>query len=200
MPSASIASSPMACRSRTELPWLLSGETRGLVGGLFELEEFVGPGQRGGPAQAWRALAEHPVESRFRAQRGSAAATPMVGRDEELALLLRRWRLAEAGEGQAVLLVGEPGIGKSRVAEALVRTLGGEAHRTVRYQASPQHPHSALWPVAHQPARAAGLAATGDDGAGHHLGRLEAVLADLPGGRRAEALPFLAELLGIAAA
>src|SRR4051794_27511736 len=86
---------------------LLSEETRGLVGGLFELEEPE-PGVAATTAPAWRAVAERPVENRFEARRGPRAAAPMVGRDEELALLLRRWRLAAAGEGQAVLLVGEP--------------------------------------------------------------------------------------------
>ena len=125
---------------------------------------------------------------------------PIVGRDEELAILLRRWRLAELGEGQALVLVGEPGIGKSRIAEALVEALGGEVHRLVRYQASPLHPNSVLWPVAQQLARTTGLAAPGDDGADHRLAKLGAVLADLPGERRAEAALLLAELMGVAAA
>ena len=83
----------------------------------------------------------------------------MVGRDQELALLLERWALAKAGEGQGVLLVGEAGIGKSRISRALLDALADEPHTRIRYQCSPYHTDSALWPVIQQLSRAAGFAA-----------------------------------------
>ena len=84
---------------------------------------------------------------------------PIVGRDQELALLLERWRQAEAGEGQVVLLTGEAGIGKSRIAEALIGCARGEPHFLLRYQCSPYHADSALYPVDPAARFAAGFAA-----------------------------------------
>jgi predicted ATPase len=86
----------------------------------------------------------------------------MVGRDQELALVLERWHQAVVGEGQAMLVVGEPGIGKSRLVRAVLDALEGEEHTALRYQCSPHHIGTALWPICQQLARAAGL--TPDDG------------------------------------
>ncbi len=116
----------------------------------------------------------------------------MVGRDQELALLLERWAQAKAGEGQGVLLVGEAGIGKSRITRALLDALADEPHTRVRYQCSPYHTDSALWPVIQQLGHAAGFA--GDDGSEARLDRLEALL-DQAGGR--DAAPLIADLLGL---
>ena len=122
--------------------------TRRLTGGLFAWEDLGEVEVRGllGPVRAWRALGESGVESRFEALRSGGAA-PMVGREEELELLLRRWRRAAAGEGQVVLLRGEAGIGKSRLTAALQEALAGEEHETLVLFCSPQHADSALWPV-----------------------------------------------------
>ncbi len=81
----------------------------------------------------------------------------MVGRDQELALLLERWAQAKAGEGQGVLLVGEAGIGKSRISRALLDAVADEPHIRIRYQCSPYHTDSALWPVIQQLTHAAGI-------------------------------------------
>jgi predicted ATPase len=86
------------------------------------------------------------VESRFEALHASGL-TELVGREEELELLLRRWSKAKAGEGQVVLLSGEAGIGKSRLTAALMERLEGEPHTRLRYFCSPQHTDSALYPV-----------------------------------------------------
>jgi predicted ATPase len=114
----------------------------------------------------------------------------MVGRDQELALLLERWALAKAGEGQGVLLVGEAGIGKSRISRALLDSLAEEPHFRIRYQCSPSHTDSALWPVIQQLNYAAGLAA--DDPT--RLDKLEALL-ERAGGQGAA--PLIADLLGL---
>ena len=113
------------------------------------------------------------VESRFEALR--TATTPLVGRDEEIDLLLRRWEQAKSGDGQVVLISGEPGIGKSRLAQAIVERLGGEPHTRLRYFCSPHHQDSALYPGIAQLERAAGFRR--EDTAEQRLAKLEAVLA-----------------------
>jgi hypothetical protein len=97
------------------------------------------------------------VESRFEALHASGL-TALVGRDEELELLLRRWSRSKTGEGQVVLLSGEAGIGKSRLTAALLERLATEPHTRLRYFCSPQHTDSALYPIIGQMERAAGLA------------------------------------------
>ena len=104
-----------------------------------------------------------------------AALTELVGREEELELLLRRWSKAKSGEGQVVLLSGEAGIGKSRLTAALLERLAGEPHTRLRYFCSPQHTDSALYPVISQMERAAGF--VHDDTARKRLDKLDAVLA-----------------------
>ena len=95
------------------------------------------------------------MESRLEALRGSVL-TALVGRKEELGLLLRRWAKATTGEGQAVLISGEAGIGKSRLTAALLECLAAEPHTCLRYFCLPQHTDSAFYPVIGQFERAAG--------------------------------------------
>ena len=102
--------------------------TRRLLGEVFELRE-LGPTRLKGfahPVSGFQVLGERPAGSRFEARR-SGRPLPMVGRDQELALVLERWRQAAAGEGQAVLLVGEAGIGKSRLVRAVLDAVAGRA-------------------------------------------------------------------------
>ena len=127
-----------------------------------------------GPVRAWAALRPSSVESRFEALHASGL-TALVGREEELELLLRRWSKAKTGEGQVVLLSGEAGIGKSRLTAALLERLAGEPHTRLRYFCSPQHTDSALYPIIGQMERAAGLAH--DDTAQAKLDKLDALLA-----------------------
>jgi predicted ATPase len=94
------------------------------------------------------------VQSRFEAHH-ETNLTPLVGREEELELLLRRWRQAANGEGCVVLLSGEPGIGKSRLTVALEERLQGEPPTRLRYLCSPHHTDSAFYPVIAQLERAA---------------------------------------------
>jgi hypothetical protein len=84
--------------------------------------------------------------------------TALVGREEELELLLRRWSRTKTGDGQVLLLSGEAGIGKARVTAALLERLADEPHTRLRYFCSPRHTDRALYPIIEQMARAAGLA------------------------------------------
>jgi class 3 adenylate cyclase len=112
---------------------VIAQSTRRLLGSLFELEDLGPKDLKGiaGPARAWAALRRSSVESRFEALR--TATTPLIGRDEEMELLMRRWAQAKAGDGCVVLISGEPGIGKSRVAETMQERLGAEPHTRLRF-------------------------------------------------------------------
>jgi class 3 adenylate cyclase/predicted ATPase len=150
--------------------------TRRLLGNLFELQD-IGPKEVKGVAgrvRAWAALRASSVESRFEALHASGLTT-LVGREEELELLLRRWAKAKTGEGQVVLLSGEAGIGKSRLTAALLERLAGEPHTRLRYFCSSQHTDSAFYPIIGQMERAAGL--THGDTPQAKLDKLDAVLA-----------------------
>src|SRR4029077_16643661 len=96
--------------------------------------------------RAWAVLRPASVESRFDALH-TTGLTELVGREEEFELLLRRWSKAKSGEGQVVLLSGEAGIGKSRLAAALLERFAGEPHTRLRYFCSPQHTDSAFYPI-----------------------------------------------------
>ena len=114
------------------------------------------------------------VEGRFEALHASGV-TELVGREEELELLLRRWLKAKGGEGQVVLLSGEPGIGKSRLTAALLERFAAEPHARLRYFCSPQHTDSALYPIISQMERAACF--SHDDNTQPKLDKLDALLA-----------------------
>src|SRR6266850_2731613 len=150
--------------------------TRRLLGSLFELQDLGARDIKGitRPVRAWAALRASSAEGHFEALH-QAGLTALVGREEELELLLRRWARAMAGEGQVVLLSGEGGIGKSRLTAALLEHLATEPHTRLRYFCSPQHTNSALYPIIGQMERAAGLGY--DDNPQAKLDKLDAVLA-----------------------
>ena len=150
--------------------------TRKLLGNLFELDDLGLKDLKGiaGPVRAWAALRASSAEGRFEALHASGL-TALVGREEELELLLRRWSKAKTGEGQVVLLSGEAGIGKSRLTAALLESVATEPHTRLRYFCSPQHTDSAFYPVISQMERAAGLAH--DDKPQARLDKLDALLA-----------------------
>jgi predicted ATPase/class 3 adenylate cyclase len=173
---------------------VIADSTRKLVGNLFELEDLGSQELKGisGVARAWAAVRPASVESRFDALHTSGL-TELVGREEELEILLRRWSRAKAGEGQVVLLSGEPGIGKSRLTAALMERLAGEPHTRLRYFCSPQHTESALYPIISQMKRAAGF--THEDNAQAKLDKLHALLA--PSSTTSQDAALLAEMLSL---
>src|SRR5262252_3526794 len=135
---------------------VIAASTRRLVGQMFECRALRANELTGLPPlmEAWQVRGETAGVSRFEARR-VGALSPLVGRQEEMELMLRRWGQAKLGEGRTVLLTGEPGIGKSRIAESLLHSLEGEPHTRFRYFCSPHHTHSALYPFIAQLAGAA---------------------------------------------
>jgi len=173
---------------------VIAESTRRLLGNLFELEA-LGPRSLKGivePTRAWAALRISTVESRFEALHPSGL-NALVGRTEETELLLRRWSTAKSGEGQVVLLAGEAGIGKSRLAAELLERLATEPHTRVRYFCSPQHTDSVLYTAIGQMERAAGLAP--DDEPHTKLDKLDALLAQTS--TSVEDAALFAELLSL---
>jgi class 3 adenylate cyclase/tetratricopeptide (TPR) repeat protein len=170
---------------------------RQLAGGHFDYRD-LGPIPLKGwsePVHAWQVVAARDVESRFEATHAAALA-PLIGREEEVELLLRRWRQARHGEGRVVLITGEPGIGKSRVALALEEAIRSEPHVRLRYFCSPHHANSALHPFIAQLERAAGFQR--HDTAAQRLEKLETLVA--PSRPFCEhVVPLLASLLSLPA-
>ena len=174
---------------------VIGAATRRLLGGLFELDD-LGPKRLKGfaePLAAFRVAGEGGAEDRFEA-RQAAGLTPLVGREEEISLLLRRWRQATEGEGQVVLLSGEPGIGKSRLVREVRERLADEPHLRLLYQCSPHHTTSPLHPLIEQLERSAGFAR--DDPPDLRLAKLETLLARGTD-RLDQAVPLIAALLGL---
>jgi class 3 adenylate cyclase len=172
---------------------VVAESTRRQIGALFEivdlgLQPLAGFAE---PQRAWRVVGESGVLSRFEALRSEAM--PLIGRDEELDLLLRRWRQAKAGEGRVVLISGEPGIGKSRLTAELSQRIASEPHTRLRYFCSPHHQDSALYPFIVQLEHAAGFAR--DDTAERKLGKLRELLA--PSAQGDDHVALLAELLSL---
>jgi predicted ATPase/class 3 adenylate cyclase len=154
---------------------VIAESTRKLVGNLFVFEDLGAQDLKGiaGPVGAWAALRASSAEGRFEAMHASGL-TDLVGREEELELLLRRWSKAKTGEGQVVLISGEAGIGKSRLTAALLERLAIETHTRLRYFCSPQRTDSTLYPIISQMERAAGF--THADSQQAKLDKLDAVL------------------------
>ena len=173
---------------------VIAESTRKLLGNLFELEDLGASELKGiaDPVRAWAALRASSFESRFDALHG-IGLTALVGREEELELLLRRWSKAKIGEGQVVLLSGEAGIGKSRLTASLLERLAGEPHTRLRYFCSPQHTDSALYPVMGQMERAAGF--VHGDSSQAKLNKLDAVLGETS--TRSEDAALFAEMLSL---
>jgi class 3 adenylate cyclase/predicted ATPase len=172
---------------------VIAESTRRQIGGLFDLED-LGLQALAGFAErqhAWRIVCESNVLSRFEALRSQA--TPLVGRDEELDLLVRRWEQARAGEGRVVLISGEPGIGKSRLTAALSERIESDPHTRRRYFCSPHHQDSALYPFTTQLERAAHF--THGDTAEEKLSALRDLLA--PGTQSDDEIELVAELLSL---
>ncbi len=171
---------------------VIDATTRRLAGDLFDYEAIAPAALKGfaEPVGAWKILREHSIASRFEALR-TASRAPLIGREEEMELLLRRWQQIGDGEGRVVLLAGEAGIGKSRLTAALEDSLKDEAHMCLRYFCQPHTQGSALAPVMAQIQHAANFTPT--DTPAEKRAKLHERL-----GAETDAEPF-AELLGIAA-
>ena len=177
---------------------VIAEATSQLLGGLFDLEDLGRHAVKGldDPVAVFAIVGERTLESRF-AARGSAELTKIVGREQELALLMERWGQATGSEGQMVLLTGEAGIGKSRITQALFDELRDHDHVQIRYQCSPYHTDSALYPTIQQLSLAAGFAA--QDGDDTRLDKLETLLARGTSDVDAQSA-LIAPLLGLDAA
>jgi class 3 adenylate cyclase/predicted ATPase len=175
---------------------VIAESTHRQIGARFEVAD-LGPQSLKGftePQRAWRVLAEKRALGRYEALR--SGATPLIGRDEELDLLLRRWAQAKPGSGRVVLISAEPGVGKSRIAEALAERIAGEPHIRLRYFCSLHHQDSALYPVVAQMEHAAGFAH--EDSPGEKLAKLQALLIATAPPR--EDVALIAELHSLASA
>jgi class 3 adenylate cyclase/tetratricopeptide (TPR) repeat protein len=176
---------------------VMSEATQRLVEGFFEVEP-LGPQMLKGvsaPITIYRVLRPSAAPNRFEARCGQFL-TPLIGRDTELGFLTRRWENAMEGEGQAVLLQGEAGIGKSRLLQTLRMQLRETPHAEIIFYCSPQHQTSALWPVIQQLHRA--LAFAGEENDTRRRGRLRHFLGDLDLDS-ADVVEPLAMLLGLSA-
>ena len=175
---------------------VVSERTSSLARGLFDYTDLGVHSLKGvsEPIRLLRVSATRAVESRFEAARSEMTLTPLVGREEELALLLRRWQQAKEGEGQVVVVGGEPGIGKSRLTRVVRERIGHEPHLVLRYQCSPYHLNSTLYPVIDQFERAAGF--TRDDTPEQKLDKMQAMLAGTDQ-QVEEAAPLFATLLSL---
>ncbi|MET1081767.1 MAG: adenylate/guanylate cyclase domain-containing protein, partial [Burkholderiales bacterium] len=171
--------------------------TRELASGRFEYADQGTHALKGfdQPVRAWRVVRTSAAESRFDAAR-TRSLTPFVGRAKEVGLLLGRWRRATEGDGQVVLLAGEAGIGKSRIAETLEERIADEPHIRLRHQCSPYHANSALHPFIQQLERAADFRR--GDTAEQKLAKLEALLAKSTP-NVGESVPLFAALLSLPA-
>jgi class 3 adenylate cyclase len=174
---------------------VISAATRRLVGGLFETAELGARALKGFPAlvPAWTVVRPNSAPSRFQAIRGERL-TALVGREEELDMLRRRWQRAKAGHGQLVLISGEAGIGKSRLVHAFRESIAAEPHLALAVQCSPYHDNSALHPILQNVERRMGLSL--DDTPAARLDKLDAWIAE---GHQApdEVAPVIGPLLGI---
>jgi class 3 adenylate cyclase/tetratricopeptide (TPR) repeat protein len=177
---------------------VIGGLTRQLIGAAFVLDDLGAQKLKGiaEPVRIWRVLAERPVESRFDAL--GARLTQFIGREHELALLIDRFERAAAGDGHAVLLSGEAGIGKSRLVQRLHERLSSlpQPPTRVRMQCLPFHTTALLHPVFRQLEFAAGFSA--DDAPAAKLDKLEALLRQAVGDV-AEGMALLPPLLSLPA-
>jgi class 3 adenylate cyclase/tetratricopeptide (TPR) repeat protein len=174
---------------------LIADNTRRLAGHAFEFEALGARELKGFPYRVplFRVASARYVESRFHSTRGRSLSQ-FVGRNSEIGTLLDRWELAKSGQGQAVFVSGEAGIGKSRLVEALMERLQDEPHEPIRLQCSPYHATSALYPVIQRLSRSVGLVM--DDDAATRAEKLDRLIAKY-GEASADVRPVYDELLSL---
>ena len=174
---------------------VVSEQTRRLSGGIFEYHDLGRHDLKGfdRPVQAWQAIRESRVRSRFHALRASAL-TPLVGRLREVRELQQVWQSVQAGDGRAVLLTAEPGVGKSRLAEEVATRIVDRRCLRLWYYCSPHLQSSPLVPLIRQLTFAAGFADKDDDEA--KLDKLAQLIPDVPKDA-GDMVPLFASLLSI---
>ncbi|MCF7989855.1 MAG: AAA family ATPase [Thiohalocapsa sp.] len=180
---------------------VIADSTRRLLGNAFQLKDLGEHNLRGitEPGRLWRVLRTNPGQTRWSAIRGTDRMPPLIGRDREAAILADAWEQAGAGRPRAVQMIGEPGIGKSRLAQVALDIAGKDgAADTIVLQCSPLQSQSALSPVIDWLRRTLFAGAVGAGAAQQALTALGRVCeTSMPGD--AEALPLLASLLGLPA-
>jgi class 3 adenylate cyclase/tetratricopeptide (TPR) repeat protein len=176
---------------------VIADGTRRLLGNLFELHDLGPKDLKGiaGSSRAWAVLRVSSMESRFEALH-TTGLSALVGREEEFELLLRRWSRAKTGEGQAVLLSGEAGIGKSRLTAELLERIAAEPHTRLRYFGSPHHQDTALYPFIAQIEHAARF--DREDTVATKISKLESLLAQ-SGESVGDTVTLVADLLSLSA-
>ncbi|MCZ6887682.1 MAG: AAA family ATPase [Gammaproteobacteria bacterium] len=174
---------------------VVSDATRQLVRGAFVFEELGAQPLKGieGPVALFRPVQPTGVQSRL-ALAGASGLTPLVGREQEVGILLERWEQAKAGHGQVVLLSGEAGIGKSRLVDVLHEHVSNEPHTWHETRGSAYHQNDAFYPVTELIERA--MMFTESDTTDARLKKLERGFS-YSGFPPAEILPVLADLLGL---
>jgi tetratricopeptide (TPR) repeat protein len=174
---------------------VISPVTHRLVGALFDYRDLGRHTLKGfrEPVHVRQVLGPSKIESRFEAQH-QAGTSPLLGREEELELLLRRWEQAKRREGRVVLVTGEPGIGKSRLARTIRDRLTSDPHTSLSYYCSPHHQSSALYPHTMQLTRAAGIER--DDSTEVRLGKIKSLLAQSSGNLDQD-MPLISTLVSI---
>src|SRR5215475_5083252 len=176
---------------------VVGAATRTMLGDHFDLEDLGAYELKGfaEPLPAWRVLSARDVESRFAATRTGSTA-PLVGRQEEMGLLLRAWEGACHGRGQVVLIQGEAGVGKSRLLESL-REAAGKDRIWVAIRCSPFHTASAFHPIIEHLKRV--FSWQPEDAARQHLAKLETGLAGFKSLPLAESVRLFADLMSVPA-
>jgi class 3 adenylate cyclase len=174
---------------------VIAPATRRLVGDAFALTDLGARSLKGiaEPVTVWRVDDVRRTEGRFDARYGAADLAAIVGREDEIAQMLRRWQQARNGEGQVILISGEAGIGKSRLTQVLREQIA-EPHASLRYQCSPYHLHSALYPFIEQFEYAAKFGR--DDTPDQRLDKMEQALIGTPK-EIAEWAPLFAAVLSL---
>jgi class 3 adenylate cyclase len=174
---------------------VISGATYRLVQGLFVCQALGVQTLKGvpQPVAVYRVLGESEAHGRLEAA-GPSGLTPLVGREQEVGLLVERWQQAKEGLGQVVLLSGEAGIGKSRLVQVVKERVAGEPHPRWECRCSPYHQNSALYPVIDLMQRM--LQLQREDSPEARLDKLESALAPYDVSL-AEVVPLFASLLSI---
>jgi len=175
---------------------LISAATQRLIIGLFDCQDLGRQGLKGvsAPLQVYRVLSESTAQSRLEVDVSTGKLTPLVGRANEVGLILERWTAAQASDGQVLLLSGEPGIGKSRLVQEVKEQVVQQGALCLEFRCSPYYQNSALYPLITHLQRMLHLQR--DDTSQAKLEKLQQTLAryHFP---QADTLPLLATLLSL---